>query len=178
MSGINLNFDSMELTKFQKLCMAYCKAQEDFGTFQNTCHFISIDLVKELKSYFDIPESQFSLYKINTENEFEIVAPALINALSLKQNSLWNFGIGLTVCTAPETLPQELILIQILIRTNVEGRYFVSHENDATEFEIKKDNAASFHPFFDFLHETIIKTYTEKLQQFIGQNTRTKLGYK
>lgn len=168
----------MELTKFQKLCMAYSKAQEDFGNFQNSCHFTSVDFVKELKTYFEIPESQFSLYKINAANEFEIVAPALINALSLKEDSHWQFGIGLTVCSAPETLPQELILIHILIRKNTDGNYFVRYESDATEFEINREDPTSFHPFFEFLSETIIKTYTEKLQHFIGQNTRKKLGYK
>lgn len=168
----------MELTKFQELCMAYGKAQEDFGAFQNSCHLISVELVKALKEYFEIPDSQFSLYKINSENEFEIVPPALINALSMREDSYWQFGIGLTVCTAPETLPQELILIHILLRKDLDGKYFVRYGNDMKEFEIKKGDESSFHAFLDFLHDTIIQTYNEQLQRFIGQSTSRKLGFR
>lgn len=168
----------MEQTKFHNLCMAYGKAQEDFGAFENSCHLISVELVKAFKEYFEIPDSQFSLYKIDSENEFEIVPPSLINALSLKEDSYWQFGIGVTVCTAPETLPQELILIHILLRKDLDGKYFVKYNNDPKEFEIKKGDSKTFHPFFDFLHDTIIKTYNEQLQHFIGQSTKRKLGFK
>ena len=167
----------MEQTKFHDLCMAYGNAQKDFGNFQQDCHLIAIELVNSLKEYFQIPESQFSLYKINNENEFEIVPPALINALTLKADSFWQFGIGLTVCIAPETLPQELILIHLLLRKDLDNKYFVKYANENKEFEVSKGNKESFNPFFDFLHDTVIKTYNDKLQHFIGQSTRRKLGY-
>lgn len=167
----------MEPTKFHELCTAFGKAQDDFGIFRNNCHQIAVELVKEFKNYFQVPESQFSLYKINKENEFEIVPPSLINALSLKKDSHWQFGIGLTVCFAPETLPQELILIHILLRKDLEGKYFVKYGSEIKEFEIKNGDKNSFYPFFDFLHDIIIKTYNEQLQHFIGQSTSRKLGY-
>jgi len=168
----------MENTKFHNLCMAYGKAQQDFETFRHGCHFIAVDVVKELKVYFEIPESQFSLYKINAQGEFSIVPPALINALTLKEDSFWQFGIGLTVCMAPETLPQELVLISILLRQDLGGKFYIKYANETNEFEIIKGNPTSFHPFFDFLHDTIIKTYNEQMQQFIGQSTTRRLGYK
>lgn len=164
-------------TKFHELCVAFGKAQDDFGAFRNNCHQIAVELVNELKKYFQIPESQFSLYKINKDNEFEIVPPALINALSLRADSNWQFGIGLTVCIVPETLPQELILIHISLRKDLDNKYFVKYANEIKEFEIKSDDKDSFHLFFDFLHDVIIKTYNEQLQRFIGQSTRRKLGY-
>jgi len=168
----------METTKFHELCMAFGKAQDDYGIFQSSCHLISIELVNEFKKYLEIPDSQFSLYKINKENEFEIVPPSLINAISLRADSHWQFGIGLTVCTAPETLPQELIMIHILLRKDLKDKYFVRYGNDTKEFEIKKSDKNSYYPFFDFLHDLIIKTYNEQMQLFIGQSTRRKLGYK
>ncbi|MBI3520386.1 MAG: hypothetical protein HY062_13675 [Bacteroidetes bacterium] len=164
-------------TKFHELCIAFGKAQDDFATYRNNCHHISVELVNEFKIYFQIPESQFSLYKINKGNEFEIVPPALINALSLKEDSNWQFGIGLTVCIAPETLPQELILIHISLRKDLDGKYFVKYGNEIKEFEIKNGDKNSYYLFFDFLHDLIIKTYNEQLQHFIGQSTRRKLGY-
>lgn len=168
----------MEKSKFHELCMAFGKAQDDFSVFKNSSHLISIELVSEFKNYFQIPDSQFSLYKVNTENEFEIVPPTLINALSLKTNSHWQFGIGLTVCKAPETLPQELILIHIIFRKDIDDKYFVRYGNEVKEFEIIHREKKSFFAFFDFLHEVIIKTYHEQLQHFIGQSTSRKLGYK
>lgn len=167
----------METTKFHELCMAFGTAQDDFGAFRSTSHLLAVELVKEFKNYFQIPDSQFSLYKINKENEFEIVPPALINALSLKPDSNWQFGIGLTVCIAPETLPQELILIHILFRKDLDGKYFVKYGSNIKEFEIKNADQNSFYLFFDFLHDVIIKTYNEQLQHFIGQSTKRKLGY-
>ena len=77
---------------------------------------IAIELVQELKAYYEIPESQFSLYRINQQNEFKLVQPELIHAIDLKNDHNWHFGIGLTVCKAAETLPKELILIHIIYR--------------------------------------------------------------
>ncbi len=168
----------MNSTKFHQLCMAFGKATGDFDAFRNDCHMLAIEFVNSIKKYFEIPESQFSLYKINAEGEFGIVPPALINALSLKEDSHWQFGIGLTVCSAPETLPQELILIHILLYKDLDGKYFVKYSNDPKEFEIIKGVDSSFHQFFNFLHDTIIKTYNDQLQHFIGQSTRRKLGFK
>ena len=158
--------------------MAYGKAQSDFSTFQQDCHLLAVVLVKSLKEHFQVPESQFSLYKINGENEFDLVPPSLINALSLKSDSFYQFGIGLTVCSAPETLPQELILIHVLLREDLDNKFFVRYANESREFEVNKEIKSSFDPFFNFLHDTIIRTYNEQLQSFIGQSTRRKLGYK
>lgn len=167
----------MKMTKFHELCTAFGKAQGRFETFQNDCHLIAIELVKELKGYFEIPDSQFALYKINEQNEFNLVPPALINALTLRPDSLWQFGVGLTLCSAPETLPQELILIHILIRKDLNDNFFLRYGKVAKEIELTKGEKYNFVPFFDFLHENIIKTYDEQMQQFIGQDTRRKIGY-
>lgn len=125
----------------------------------------------------EMPDSQFSLYKINDQNEFDLVPPALINTLTLRSDSLWQFGVGLTVCSAPETLPQELILIHILMRKDLNDNHYLRYGNVVTEIELEKDGEYNFLPFFDFLHKTIMKTYDEQMQQFIGQNTRRKIGY-
>jgi|GEM_PF-3844548 len=51
---------------------------------------------------------------------------------------MWQFGIGLTVCAAPETLPQELILIQILIRKDLDGNFFLKYGEKDKEQKIEK----------------------------------------
>lgn len=173
----------MEMTKFKELCMAFGRAQNQFQEYQNGCHQFAIEMVDELITYFQIPDSQFSLFKINPQNEFNLVQPGLVHALTLRPDSYWQFGIGLTVCSAPETLPQELILIHILIRRDLENNHFLSYKNqqeqqEQQEHKIEKLNDKhNFIPFLDYLHETIVKTYDDELKIFIGNDTRRQIGY-
>ncbi len=139
---------------------------------------IAVELVKKLKAYYQVPESQFSLYRINQQNEFKLVQPELIHAIDLKNDHIWHFRVGLTVCKAAETLPEELILIHIIYRKNVEGKYFIKYANDEKEFEITKGNSDSYISFLNFLFDEIIGSYKEHLQQFIGDKTERKLGYR
>ena len=167
----------MENSKFHELCKAFGKSQQDFGKHQSESHHLAVEMVKLLKEYYQIPPSQFSLFRIDAQNEIEIVPPELINALTLRPDSLWQFGIGLTLCTAPESLPQELILIQILIRNDLNNKFFISYGDHNEEFEVEKGNDKTFYPFFDYLHSTVINTYNEKLHHFKGQSTKRKLGF-
>lgn len=167
----------MELTKFHELCNAYGLAQDNFEAYRVDCHLIAIEIVKELKAYYQVPDSQFSLYKINSNNEFVLVKPELIQAITLREDHFWHFGIGLTVCKAPEALPEELILIHLLFRKDAHGKYFIRHAYNNVEFEIVKNNSESYVPFLDALFKTTIASYNNQLQQFIGEKTERKLGY-
>ncbi len=167
----------MEKTKFKELCIAYTNAQQGFQNFQNECHDLSVNLVEELKKYFEIPESQFSLFRINENNEFILVQPGLVNALTLREDSRWQFGIGLTVCTAPETLPQELIMMQILIRQDLDGNFYLKYGDQEQEFRIEKSEERNFIPFFDHIHSEILNVYENHMTHFIGEDTERKIGY-
>ena len=80
----------MENTKFHELCNAYDKAQDNFDTYQKDCHIISMEIVQEIKVYYQVPESQFSLYRISEERGFELVPSALIHALTLEEDHYWH----------------------------------------------------------------------------------------
>ncbi|NAS31085.1 hypothetical protein GTQ40_08900 [Flavobacteriaceae bacterium R38] len=164
-------------SKFNELCSAYSNAQTNFENFRLDCHSIATSLVDEIKKYMEIPEQRFSLYKINQNNEFQVVPPSLVNALVLSNDSYWHFGVGLTVCKADNSLQEELILVHLMIRKEIDNQFFVKYANHEEEFEVFKDQPESFHSFFDFLHETIIESYKERLQQFLGEKTERKLGY-
>jgi hypothetical protein len=168
----------MKTTKFHELCGAYEQAQNNFDAYKTDCHIFSMELVKELKSYLEIPESQFSLYKISEERGFELVTPALIHAIRLTDDHYWHFGIGITVCKAMETLPEELILIHLMFRENDQGAFFVRYAPVEKEFEINKGAPETYIPFFDFIFETIKNSYKEHIQQFVGEKTVRKLGYR
>ncbi len=168
----------MKTTKFHKLCGAYTEAQTRFDQYKTDCHIFSMELVKEFKKYLEIPDSQFSLYKISEQKGFELVTPALIHAIRLTPDHYWHFGIGITVCKTMETLPEELILIHLMFRENAKGHFFVKYASVDKEFEIKKGNLPEYIPFFDFIFETIQLSYKEHLQQFVGEKTVRKLGYR
>lgn len=168
----------MKTSKFHQLCDVYGKAQEDFANYKSDCHFLAVALVKELKGYYEVPESQFSLYNVDANNEFHLVPPELIHALNLRADSYWQFGIGLTVCRTPETLPVELVLIHLMVRKNSENKFFVKSAIDETEFEVDKKDKKTFIPFFDFLFDSITKSYSEQIQTFTGEKTERKLGYR
>lgn len=168
----------MEVTKFHQLCAAYDTAQNNFEEYKKDCHIFSIEIVRELKAYYNIPESQFSLFKISEQKGFELVPDALIHAISLEQDLFWHFGVGLTVCKAPETLPEELILIHLMFRKNDEHKYFIKYANSEEEFEIIKGDSSSYQSFFDFLFNLIITSYNQQLQHFIGEKTTRTLGYR
>ena len=108
----------METSKFHELCEAYDNAQSKFDSYRSDCHNLSIEIVQELKVYFNIPESQFSLYKVSEQNEFELVPSSLTHAITIVDGHYWHFGVGLTVCKVAEKLPEELILIHIMYRKN------------------------------------------------------------
>ena len=167
----------MENTKFHQLCGAFDVAQQNFNNYQTDCHIISMEIVKELKTYYEVPESQFSLYKISDDGGFKLVPSALIHALTLGEDHYWNFGIGLTVCQAPETLPEELILVHIKFRKDAEGDYYIKYAFGEGEFKIAKGDSKSYVPFFDYVFETIISSYKQHMQQFIGEKTTRKMGY-
>lgn len=167
----------MEKTKFHELCMAYGNAQQDFQKFETDCHLFAVELVKKFKEYLKVPESQFSLYKINEENGFEIVPPALINALTPAEGAYSQFGIGLTLCSMPETLPQDLILIHILVRKDMGNKFYAKFGPEPKEFEIDRNQQDSFNLFFEFLHKNVVMSYEKEFQKFVGQNTSRKLGF-
>jgi len=167
----------MESTKFHELCNAYDKAQNNYDTYQKDCHIISMEIVREIKVYYQVPESQFSLYRISKERGFELVPSALIHALTLEEDHYWHFGIGITVCKALETLPEELILLHIMFRKNSKSEYYVKFAFGEKEFKIVKGDSASYIPFFDEVFDNIISSYKQHMQQFIGEKTIRKLGY-
>ncbi|CAM1367886.1 hypothetical protein [Tenacibaculum xiamenense] len=167
----------METTKFHQLCSAFGHAQDSFDNYRKESHLLAVELVKQLKEYYQIPESQFSLFKIDHNGQFDLVQPELVHAISLMPDRYWHFGIGLTVCKAPETLPIEVIIIHLKFKKNSQNKFYVQYANNPEKFEIKKDNSALFITFFDFLFSEIISSYNNSLQLFIGEKTERKLGY-
>ncbi len=167
----------METSKFHELCNAYDNAQKNFEDYKTDCHLISIEIVKELKAYYQVPDSQFSLYRIDAKTGFDLVQSALIHAIRLQQDHYWHFGIGLTVCKAPETLPEELILAHLMFRKNSNGNFNIKSSHGTKEFEIIKGDSKSYIPFLDDLFDSIITSYNNQLQQFLAKKTTRKLGF-
>ena len=167
----------MSESKFHQLCNAYGNAQNNFENYKSDCHTFSIEFVKELKAYYEVPDTQFSLYRIDPKQGFDLVQSALIHAIRLEQDHYWHFGIGLTVCKAPETLPEELILMHLMFRKNSAGNFFIKSSHMKDEFEITKGDSKSYIPFFDALFKSIMESYNNQLQLFLKTKTTRKLGF-
>ena len=167
----------MKTTKFHQLCAAYDTAQSNFENYKQNCHNFAIELVKSLKLYYAIPEQQFTLYKIKEQNNFDLIHGSLLGALTLTPESYWHFGIGLTVCRAPESFPEELILIHVIFRKEKGNTYYLKHAYGEKEFKVTYKNPDSYAEYFDDLFDTIISSYNGHIQQFIGEKTTRKLGY-
>ncbi len=164
-------------SKFHQLCNAYSDAQDDFENYKTDCHAFSIELVKEFKAYYEVPDTQFSLYRIDPQQGFDLVQSALIHAIRLQPDHFWHFGIGLTVCKAPETLPEELILMHLMFRKNSNGSFSIKSAHMKKEFDVMKGNSKSYISFFDALFESIMGSYNNQLQQFFKAKTTRKLGF-
>ena len=167
----------MENTKFNQLCSAYDIAQENFDGYKKSCHAFALELVRELKEYYGVPEGQFSLYQVEENNNFKLIHGSLLAALTFTEDSHWHFGVGLTVCRAPETYPEELILIRILFRKEGDSTFYLKHTYGDNEFSVKKGDKNSYVPYFDDLFHTIVDSYKGQIQLFVGEKTTRKLGY-
>ena len=167
----------MEISKFNQLCAAYDIAQDNFDTYKQSCHTFALELISELKAYYNVPDRQFSLYKVEENNNFKLIHGSLLGALTLTPDSHWHFGVGLTVCRAPESFPEELILIHILFRKEADGIFHLKHTYGDQEFKVERGNKTSYIPYFDDLFNTIVTSYTGHIQQFVGEKTTRKLGY-
>ena len=96
--------------------------------------------------------------------------------MCIRDSNHWHFGIGLTVCRAPESYPEELILIHIIFRK--EGDDFkLRHTFSDQEFSVNRGDKDSYTPYFEDLFQTIVSSYKSHIQQFIGEKTTRKLGY-
>ena len=169
---------NMEKSKFNQLCEAYDIAQENFGVYKKKCHAFAVELSKELKEYYQVPEQQFSLYKVEDNNNFNLIRGSILGALTLTKDTHWHFGIGLTVCRVPNSYPEELILIHILFRKKErESSFYLKHTYSEQEFEVEIGDKASYLPYLDDLFVTIQSSYNKQIQQFVGEKTTRKLGY-
>ena len=166
----------MENSKFSQLCSAYDIAQDNFDQYKKNCHTFALELVSELKEYYGVPDRQFTLYQVEENNNFKLIHGSLLGALTLTGDNHWHFGIGLTVCRAPESYPEELILIHIIFRK--EGDDFkLRHTFSDKEFSVNRGDKDSYTPYFEDLFQTIVSSYKSHIQQFIGEKTTRKLGY-
>ncbi len=168
----------MNTSKFHQLCTAYSGAQDNFEKYKTACHVMAIEIVKELKAYYEVPDKQFSLYRIDSQKGFSLVHPSLIHAIRLEADHYWHFGIGITVCQTLESPREELILSHLMFRKDSDGKFFIKSGHNPKEFEIIKGDSQSYIPFLDLLFETIIESYKTQMQQFFKTKTTRKLGFK
>lgn len=164
-------------SKFEDLCMTFNGANQEFSKLRHDCLGFANEIWNNIIQYYEVPDSQISLYRISDDEEFELVRPSIINALNLREDSYWEFGIGLSLCSTPGSLPEDLILIQFLIRRDRENKYFIKTNVLKTERQIERNKYFDFTTYFDELYKAIKDKYDEEFTHFFEKTTIRKLGY-
>jgi hypothetical protein len=166
------------MAKFNDLCAVYSKAQNEFRQFRDDCQDFVVDLWNNMITYLNVPGSQLSIYTINEEGEAIVSKPPIWQALTLRSDSYWSVGFGITVYEAPNMYPQETIIISLLIKKDSAGNYFVKLSEFNEEFKIDRTNVNDFDKFYNFVFEKIINSYQSGLQKFIDQESSIrKVGF-
>jgi hypothetical protein len=165
-------------TRYQQLCAAYEKVQQEYTQVERDCLSFGDELVRNFIRYFEVPDGLLSYYKITEDNHFDLVLPDMAHALRYHKDGFWDFGLGLTITSSIEEKAEDLILIHLFVKKDFNGKFYTRIARDKTEFEIELHNPESYHPFFDFLKDSVIESYEEGFQEFIGQHTTRKLGYR
>lgn len=165
------------MSKFSELCEAYDNAQNNFETYKNHCHNFAVEFVDELRKHFEIPDRQFTIYKIDENNNFDLKHGSLLGVLTLTKDSLWHFGVGFTVCRTVDVYPEELILLALGFRKENGNTFYLKHTYSDKEYKVEYGKSESYNDYFEDLFKTILASYNGHLQQFIGEKTTRKLGY-
>jgi len=167
----------MDMSRFNTLCDAYDNAQKNFETYKSNCYNFGVELVDELRKYFQVPDRQFTVYKIEENNNFDLIHGSLLGALTLTKDSLWHFGVGFTVCRTVDVFPEELILLALVYRKEKGNTFYLKHTYNEKEFKVEYGKPETYKDYFEDLFKTILESYNGHLQQFIGEKTVRKLGY-
>lgn len=167
----------MDMSRFNKLCEAYDHAQNNFETYKRNCYNFGVELVDELRKYFQVPDRQFTVYKIEENNNFDLIHGSLLGALTLTKDSFWHFGVGFTVCRTVDVFPEELILLALVYRKEKGNTFYLKHTYNEKEFKVEHGKPETYKEYFEDLFKTILESYNGHLQQFIGEKTIRKLGY-
>lgn len=165
------------MSKFQEMCGAYQRAQNEFKIFQNASVVFAEELWKRMVDYFEIPASQTTLYQIGEEGGFEIANPPFGNILKLRNDGFWEFGIGITVYENQSSYPRDNVLLYLLVRRDLHESYQVKLAGSPIVFTIHDNNDTEYRAFFDFIFNTIIDSYKTGLERLLQEQTTNRIGF-
>lgn len=167
------------MTKFEELCESFKKAQSDFQQFKDDCEDFAQELWENMIVYFEIPHTQLSLYKVDEKREWEMVPPMMINAMTLEDDAYWQVGFGITLYGQKNEIPQETLIIGLLLKREDDQKFKVRLYGHDKLFEIDRSKHEDFKEFYDFIFNEIQINYQKELQIFLDKDTTIrKIGYK
>jgi len=166
------------MTKFDSLCESFKKAQSDFQKFKDGSQYFADELWNKMIAYFEIPQSQLSLYKVDDEGKWEMVPAMMSNALTLEDDNYWQVGFGITLYGQKNEFPQETLIIGLLLKPEGDNKFKVKLYGHEKLFEIDRNKQEDFNAFYDFIFTEIQTNYQKELQTLDEDHTIRKIGYK
>jgi hypothetical protein len=165
-------------TKYQELCNAFVKAQDEFKQFSEDCLQFGETLIASLIRYYRVPKKRVHFFEPDEEGDLQLAKKPLEEVMFLRDDAWWQLSIGITLSEAEEVSTLETVILEILFRRDSQGHYIVKLHGERESFQIDRTQKQPFAPFFDYLHEKIVVSYSTGLQTFIDQpKTIRNIGF-
>ena len=168
----------MFMSKYSELCESFASAYVNYRKYESDCNELALVLWKYMVDYFEIPQEQITLYRINELGEFEPCAFPMLNAMLLREDAFFEIGIGLTLYQTMNDFPHETIILPIHFSIDTEGFYKTRLGEEGKIYVVEISKVESFDEFFHGIYENIVQSYKTGLSDLRSKNTFRKIGFK
>jgi hypothetical protein len=167
------------MSKYEELCSAFTSARKLFNQYETDCKNFAMEIWERLQLYYAVPISSISLHNIDPYGTADKIADFEELLMILREDSFFEFGIGITLFEVPKAFPYPhfTIVLPIDLAIDKDGIHKVRYGEDGKIFEIKNDNDEDYQKFFDEVFILLKAEYDEGLSNMRLHNTFRKIGY-
>lgn len=166
------------MSKYQELCKAFSIARNNFTQYQEECHLFAQDFWSELIKYFKIPKGRILLHFIDEYGEIETTELPIINAMQLRNDAFFEFGIGITLCEKGNSKINETFILPIHTAIDTEGTHKIRLGEYGSIYKIDTQKKDRYKDFLDALFNSVQSSYLEGLTEIRSKNTLRRIGFK
>jgi hypothetical protein len=167
------------MSKYDELCTSFTSARKLFNQYESDCKKFAMEIWERLQTYYAVPISSISLHNIDPYGTADKIADFEELLMILREDSFFEFGIGITLFEVPKEYPYPHFTIVLPINLSIDkvGIQKVRYADDGRVFEIRKGNDEDYHTFFDEVFRLLKAEYDEGLSNMRLHNTFRKIGY-
>ncbi len=167
------------MSKFEELCASFTKARNIFKQYEEECKVLAEDIWNNIIDYYDIPLTNMSLHNIDAYGAPDKITGFDELLLALREDSFFEFGIGITLFETPKVYPYPhfTIILPINVSIDRDGKRKIRYGEDGKEFIIDKGKKESYQSFFDEIFRLIKSEYDDGLSNMRLHNTFRSIGF-